>query len=257
MPAHRDGDCQSLRGAWVRSCVAAKADFAYRPSMTYADVEHFSETGSALFPCAVAGQLLEFERIFGTVPPQDAGTRIHGVRSLRPHLSACGSIGGIATLLLGSKARPVRAVFFNKCAENNWALAWHQDRTICVRERVDVEGFGPWTVKQGLVHVAPPVELLENMVTVRVHLDDVPSTNAPLLVSPGTHKLGRVPVGQVSEVVEQFGSAACLANAGDVWAYSTLILHASDAATKPANRRVLQVDFSVDELPGGLNWQGV
>ena len=91
------------------------------------------------------------------------------------------------------------------------------------------------------------------MVTLRVHLDAVPITNAPLLVAPGSHRLGRIAESSVPGVV-----AACgIAEAGDVWLYSTPILHASEAAAEPGRRRVLQVDFATGDLPGGLCWLGV
>jgi ectoine hydroxylase-related dioxygenase (phytanoyl-CoA dioxygenase family) len=95
------------------------------------------------------------------------------------------------------------------------------------------------------------------MVTLRAHLDDVPPTNAPLLIAPGSHRLGRIPVGDVDEIVRRCGTIACLAEAGDVWLYSTPILHASEAASGPTNRRVLQVDFAAEALPDGLEWLGV
>jgi len=44
---------------------------------------------------------------------------------------------------------------------------------------------------------------------------------------------------------------------GDVWLYATPILHASDAAVEPLHRRVLQVDYAADWLPGGLEWLGI
>ena len=139
----------------------------------------------------------------------------------------------------------------------NWGLPWHQDRTIVVTRRVEVEGFGPWTVKSGLLHVAPPFDLLAGMVTLRVHLDPVPETNAPLLIAPGSHRLGQIPEGELKSVVQRCGTATCLADAGDVWLYSTPILHCSEAARDPAHRRVLQVDFAAGDLPGGLTWLGV
>jgi ectoine hydroxylase-related dioxygenase (phytanoyl-CoA dioxygenase family) len=159
--------------------------------------------------------------------------------------------------VLGNAARPVRAILFNKSPDANWSLAWHQDRTICVRERREVAGFGPWTVKSGMIHVAPPFDLLSRMVTLRAHLDDVPATNAPLLIAPGSHKYGRVAVHDVEGVVERCGTVSCLADAGDIWLYATPILHASDAASKPSSRRVLQVDFAAEDLPFGLEWLGI
>jgi ectoine hydroxylase-related dioxygenase (phytanoyl-CoA dioxygenase family) len=190
-------------------------------------------------------------------PTDDAGVRIHGIEALRPLLASTGCVGAVAASVLGEGAKPVRAILFNKSSQTNWSLAWHQDRTICVKEKREVLGFGPWTVKGGMHHVAPPFELLARMVTLRAHLDDVPSTNAPLLIAPGSHTLGRISVSDVSEVVERCGTRACLAEAGDVWLYATPILHASEAASAPTSRRVLQVDFAAEALPQGLEWLGV
>jgi len=206
---------------------------------------------------AVADQLAALRCTLAHLPPDHAGIRITGVAGLSSFLASGGPIGAIAARVLEPGSRPVRAILFDKTADANWSLAWHQDRTICVKHRIDVEGFGPWTTKQGLQHVAPPFELLSGMITLRVHLDDVPATNAPLMVSPGSHRFGRVPVGSINDIVRQCGIFTCLANAGDVWVYATPILHASDAAAAPIHRRVLQVDFAATELQGGLEWLGV
>lgn len=172
-------------------------------------------------------------------------------------VASTGAIGSIAAGVLGPETKPVRGILFDKTATANWALAWHQDRTICVRQRMEVSGFGPWTVKRGLLHVAPPFDLLRRMVTLRVQLDDVPSTNAPLLIAPGSHTVGRVPIDCVSEVARRCGVRTCLAEAGDVWLYATPILHASHAASTPTRRRVLQLDYAAETLPGGLEWLGI
>ncbi|WP_244624413.1 phytanoyl-CoA dioxygenase family protein [Sphingomonas sp. So64.6b] len=190
--------------------------------------------------------------------PQDrAGIRLRGVEALAPLLANDGSLGALAARTLGSGCRPVRAILFDKTEATNWALGWHQDRTIVVRERRETPGFGPWTVKAGLIHVAPPADLLAGMVTMRVHLDPVPADNAPLLIAPGSHRFGRIAEGDIDAVVERCGTIACLAERGDVWLYATLILHASEAATRPTRRRVLQIDFAADNLPGDLDWLGL
>ena len=168
-----------------------------------------------------------------------------------------GCVGAIAKTVLGEEARPVRAILFNKSPDTNWSLGWHQDRTICVKERRDAPGFGPWTVKAGMVHVGPPFELLARMVTLRAHLDDVPATNAPLMIAPGSHLLGRIAEDDVDDVVAKCGTAICVADAGDVWLYSTPILHASETAAAPSSRRVLQVDYAAEVLPHGLDWLGI
>lgn len=190
-------------------------------------------------------------------PADQAGVRLFGVPGLEELLQTTGLVGRIAASFIGDQARPVRAILFDKTASTNWSLAWHQDRVIAVQERVDVEGFGPWSRKHGALHVAPPFDLLSQMITMRVHLDPVPENNAPLLIAPGSHRRGRIPEPDVPRVVDECGVAACLAEPGDVWVYSTPILHASERASAPMRRRVLQVDYATGELPGGLRWLGV
>ncbi len=152
---------------------------------------------------------------------------------------------------------PVRAVLFDKSPATNWSLGWHQDRTIVVRERHETAGFGPWSRKHGLQHVEPPFSIIEQMVTLRIHLDDVPATNAPLLIAPGSHRVGRVPEDQIMATVEAHGHRTCEAGAGDIWVYATPILHASDASSRAGHRRVLQVDFAGADLPLPLEWRGI
>lgn len=218
---------------------------------------NFATYGAQLFKGAILPCIDDLIAAFVRVPQDEAGVRLNGISSLKPILAGNGPIGAIAAKVLGESSRPVRAILFNKSAKTNWSLTWHQDRTICVKEKREAASFGPWTVKSGMNHVAPPFELLTRMVTLRAHIDDVPATNAPLLIAPGSHTFGKIRVNQVEEVVSRCGTATCLAEAGDVWLYATPILHASDAASAPKSRRVLQVDFAAEELPHGLEWLGV
>lgn len=218
---------------------------------------NFREDGAQRFRGAVTRDLEGIKAALKDLPEDQAGIRISGIERLRPFLAPLGSIGSIAAGAIGPQSRPVRAILFDKTIATNWSLAWHQDRTICVRNRIAVDGFGPWTIKHGMNHVAPPFDVLTHMVTLRVHIDDVPISNAPLLIAPGSHADGRISVGAVREMVERRGARVCVAQAGDVWLYATSILHASEAAISPTRRRVLQIDYAAEELPGGLEWLGV
>ena len=150
-------------------------------------------------------------------------------------------------------ARPVCSIWFDKRAEANWMVPWHQDRTIAVRERRNVPGYGPWSQKQGTCHVEPPFALLAAMLTVRLHVDDCPAHNAPLEVAIGSHR-ARVAADIAASMAEQFPRHLCLAAPGDLWLYRTPILHRSARAVTPRRRRVLQLDYSADALPDGLQW---
>lgn len=186
-----------------------------------------------------------------------SGVRLFGQGELEKLLSAEGGLGRLAADELGQAARPVRAIMFDKTDHANWVVGWHQDRTIAVRARADLAGYGPWSLKAGVVHVEPPFDVIARMVTLRAHLDDCDSDNAPLLIVPGSHRLGRIPAEDMEAVAFRYGYVAGLAKAGDVWLYATSIVHASERASAPRRRRVLQVDYSSAELPPPLQWLGI
>ena len=218
----------------------------------------FQRDGAVRFPAVLSPADLEDLRALADesigVRP---GARLTDKPGLTDRLATTGVIGALAAKLTCSAARPVRAVMFDKSAAGNWSVAWHQDRVIVVRERRDVEGFGPWTNKDGLPHVAPPFDLLVRMVTLRIHLGPVGADNAPLRIALGSHRLGLVKAEDVAAQAQRLKTEICLAEAGDVWAYSTPILHASDRAEPPRRRRVLQVDYADFDLPNGREWLGL
>ena len=182
-----------------------------------------------------------------SVPIERAGARLLGVNGLeRPAFAAEAALARSPRTI--SARRPDRCgrLLFDKPETSNRSIGWHQDRTIAVVDRCDVEGFGPWTIKAGMVHVEPPPGLQATMITLRVHSR-----------CRGSHQRttdggSRVRIGWAASCKRTSpasysiaGTARCIAEAGDIWAYSTLIVHASEVAAKPRRRRVLQVDYAI------------
>jgi hypothetical protein len=192
--------------------------------------------------------------LFRTLPEDRPGRRISSVAGLAARL---GPANAIAATFLGSACRPVRALLLDKNPRRNWALGWHQDRVVAVRARLGVDGFSSWTMKAGIHHAAPPFSIIERMLTLRLHIDDAGPANAPLLVAPGSHRFGAVAERDIAGLIEGLGTRSCLARAGDIWVHAAPILHASERAVQPARRRVLQLSYSADGLPGGLEWLGI
>lgn len=158
-------------------------------------------------------------------------------------------------LLLPERLRLVRAILFDKLPGANWPVPWHQDLSIIVRERVELEGWGPWSTKAGHLHVQPPAEFLERLLALRVHLDDCPEANGALRVLPGTHKLGRIAAERVAELRAEIPERVCPAHKGDVLLIRPLLLHASSPASEPTHRRVLHLEFAPEDLlPPELSW---
>jgi ectoine hydroxylase-related dioxygenase (phytanoyl-CoA dioxygenase family) len=195
-----------------------------------------SELLANLGPCSTAGRrgLLSLP----SVAVLARSPRLLGV--VRPHLRC----GPVAT----------RAILFDKPAEANWLVPWHQDVTLAVRSRAEVPGFGPWSVKDGIPHVQSPVEFLEQMLTVRLHLDDADESNGALRVLPRSHRLGRLTPEQVREMRGKQGEVCCTAAAGDALLMRPLLLHASSRSTNPRPRRVLHIEYAGFALPRELDW---
>lgn len=149
---------------------------------------------------------------------------------------------------------PVRAIYFDKTPEANWGVVWHQDLTLAVAERVEVPGFGPWSVKDGIPHVQPPAAVLEGMLTVRLHLDDADEGNGALRVIPGSHREGRLEAAAIEAWRARGTEVLCAAAAGDALLMRPLLLHASGKSTDERHRRVLHLEYAAGALPGGLRW---
>lgn len=158
--------------------------------------------------------------------------------------------------IVGQDARVVRAIFFDKTPEVNWKIAWHQDLTIAIRERKEVEGFNRWSVKAGILHAQPPVSVLENILTMRIHLDATDELNGALKVIAGSHQEGRLEAERIGELKETGELAVCRVPRGGILLMRPLLLHASSAGSKPAHRRVIHLEFSAEKLPEGLEWHG-
>ena len=197
-----------------------------------------------------ASQRLELIDALG--PVTGAGRR--GLMGL-PIVAKLASSGLLLDLVrphLKFEPRPVRGIYFDKSRESNWLVTWHQDLTLAVRGRVNVPGFGPWSTKDGVPHVQPPIELLQQMLTVRLHLDDCDETNGALRVIPGSHAFGRLTAEGIRQLSEHSDAVVCRLSAGDALVMSPLLLHASSRSQNPGHRRILHVEYAAFSLPPEL-----
>jgi ectoine hydroxylase-related dioxygenase (phytanoyl-CoA dioxygenase family) len=151
--------------------------------------------------------------------------------------------------LVGKGAFVSKSIWFDKPAGGNWFVGYHQDISINVVKKMEVPGFSRWTSKHGLTGVVPPVEILQNTLTLRIHLDRADASNGALRLRPGTHRNG---ITQRPE--EGIPEVECPMEAGDVMLMRPLLLHASMRSTSNAPRRVLHLEVTSKELDGGLNW---
>jgi ectoine hydroxylase-related dioxygenase (phytanoyl-CoA dioxygenase family) len=211
-------------------------------------------------PPTPADLLAGLQRRGDTALAGEAQKSPHGLRNLlrlAPTVRALAQTlaqSACVTPILGAGAFPVRALFFDKPTTANWKVPWHQDLSIAVHARVDMPGFGPWSIKAGIPHVQPPVALLERMLAVRVHLDECDDTNGPLQVIPGSHRHGRLDPAAIRAWRARVAPVTCLVPRGGLLLMRPLLLHASSAAQRPEHRRVIHLEFAAEALPGELAW---
>lgn len=154
--------------------------------------------------------------------------------------------------LFGNDYFVVKSIYFDKPERSNWFVAWHQDLTISVDKRSDVSGFGPWTVKHNQFAVQPPLNILQQNFTIRIHLDDTGETNGALKVIPGSHAKGIYRPETIDWDKET--ETICPVPAGGIMIMRPLLLHASNRSTGNSKRRVVHIEFSKMQLPEGLQW---
>ncbi len=156
--------------------------------------------------------------------------------------------------ILGPGAKPVRGILFDKTPQENWNVLWHQDLSIAVKERYDIPGYGPWSVKDGVPHVQPPRTVLEQMLTIRIHLDDCGDDNGPLRVIPSSHTAGVLSSAAIEQWKQRSNIVTCTGPKGSALLIRPLLLHASGKATAPTRRRVIHLEYAATELNTALQW---
>jgi hypothetical protein len=219
----------------------------------------FATCSDVLSPMEVKELLMTLEHIRETPSVRKRGG-IFAVRNLLDvspevrELAHSIAVRKLVEPVLGPDYFPVRGILFDKIPDANWKVPWHQDVTIAVQDKVEVEGFGPWSVKSDVLHVQPPAYVLERMLSVRLHLDTCGETNGPLRVVPGSHRQGRIPEEQIPTVRKASSAHVCALEVGGALLMRPLLLHASSPSRVPEHRRVVHLDFAAVQLPSGMKW---
>jgi ectoine hydroxylase-related dioxygenase (phytanoyl-CoA dioxygenase family) len=143
-----------------------------------------------------------------------------------------------------------KSIYFDKPEKSNWFVGYHQDLTISVDKKMEIENFENWTVKQNQFAVQPPKEILENNFTIRIHMDKTTKENGALKVIKNSHSKGILRI----ENLEMKDETICEVEKGGIMIMRPLLFHASSKTTNNERRRVIHIEFSKQELPNGLSW---
>lgn len=223
-------------------------------------VQQVKEQGFCILEHVYSGEEVQriIEKIEGVDPVGPAFRKTSDLFAIRRLLHVVADAGpliftpALQTIIssFGPDFFPVKSIYFDKPGGSNWFVAYHRDLTILVDRRVEYEGYSGWTVKEDRFGVQPPVDVLENIFTIRIHLDDTDESNGALRVAPGSHLEGVVR----PELTDLSEEQVCRVPRGGVMIMKPLLLHASGRTVSERNRRVIHIEFSNRALPGGLEW---
>lgn len=146
----------------------------------------------------------------------------------------------------------VKSIYFDKPEQSNWFVSYHQDLTISVDRKVELDDYSKWTVKQDQFSVQPPLDILKQIYTVRIHLDDTDENNGALKVVPTSHLKGVYRAEDIDWSNET--EHICDVPRGGVMIMKPLLLHSSSRTTNNNKRRVIHIEFCNQELHDELKW---
>jgi ectoine hydroxylase-related dioxygenase (phytanoyl-CoA dioxygenase family) len=218
----------------------------------------FAEQGFAILPSVLRSD--EVEDLLLAL----SGLRLEplrgGIRRIEQRLPQVATLAhsaplrALAQAYLSGSPQLVRAIYFDKSPSNNWLVSWHQDKTVAVSARFAVEGWRAWSLKAGAWHVQPPLAILEDMLTLRIHLDPATVANGCLKVLPGSQRHGLIATAAVRHHIDDSQVVYCEVPVGGAVIMRPHLLHASEKAVAPLPRRVLHFEYSSYPLPPGVAW---
>jgi|SRR5271156_4010509 len=209
--------------------------------------QQLEEVGFAISHCGISES--DIRALLEEIPQCDAPRSRAGIRHAMRHRAIARFAEDVRLLdlareVLGPEAFPFRATLFDKSPVSNWLVAWHQDTALPLRERREVAGWGPWSVKDGVIYSHAPASALSQVLALRLHLDDSRAENGPLRVLPGTHILGVLTDAEMLRSATTTPSQECVVPAGGILAMRPLIVHASSKSRSAMPRRVLHIEYA-------------
>lgn len=164
------------------------------------------------------------------------------------------TIQAIASTFWTGPVGVVKSLYFDKPPGANWPVYWHQDSVITVSNRpVDSQSeWRGWRRRGDNWAVQPPVDILQQILAVRIHLDAADETNGALRVMEGSHLFGILPDDRAKQIAQSSPVITCAVSAGGIHLFRPLLLHSSQR-TSTTSRRVLHLELA-PALPASFTW---
>ena len=228
--------------------------------MTDQIINNITEKGFAIFSFPDHNEVEQAEQELLDINAFDFG-EMNAITNLLQLESIRNLINGtwltvLISRLSTKKIYPIKAFILEKTLANNWEIPWHQDLKIAVQQKILIDGYRNWSAPAGIIHVEPPLHILKQLLTLRVHLDACDEHNGAISVIPGSHRNGILSAKDILEILNREQSHCCIMQKYEMMLMKPLLLHNSPPSRSPNSRRILQIEFGCD-LEEGMQWHGV
>jgi len=212
--------------------------------------EVIQESGFAILPGLFSPDFVDrFSREMSDLSPLRSRAGVRHALRFDPVAALAGNprLLDVACEVLGSKTFPFRATLFEKSPTSNWLVVWHQDTALPLRERIDVRGWGPWSVTGEIDYAHAPAGVLSQILALRIHLDYSGTDNGSLRVLPRSHMLGVLSDEGIRDLAVRITPVDCVTAKGGVVAMRPLLVHASSKSQTAASSRVLHIEYAATD----------
>ena len=152
----------------------------------------------------------------------------------------------LAHKVMGVPMQAFKATLFAKTGKANWLVAFHQDTALPISASTIAQGWGPESIKDGIIFAHAPTRALVKVLALRVHLDPSTDDNGPLRVIPNSHHHRIEDDQEFQRAIDSGRPVTCLVGKGGIIAMSPLLLHASSKCRSDLPRRVLHIEYTTD-----------
>lgn len=209
-------------------------------------------TRDLISPDVIEKLLVELENIGAFDYDQVQNSNLLSTSKAAKDIAYDSSLLALLTQISGQMMFPVKAFILDKSMTSNWEIPWHQDLAIAVEEYKNLPGYTNWSVEVGIPHVHPPAEVLNKLITLRIHLDQCTIQNSIHAIA-GSHQLGVLSGDQMKILIGTSVAEICIAPKNSVMLMRPLLVHYSPMASSSNSRRILQIEYGY-ELSNGLLW---
>ncbi len=150
---------------------------------------------------------------------------------------------------LGRDYSLMRSTFYDNRISKPESIVWQQRNRISLREKTETKGYSDWKSEDGGFSAVLPDQILQDLVVVRIHIDDSDENNGGLKIFKGSHS--QILDEAAIKVISENGLPSnCEILSGGIQIIKPLLLQSEFERKTSKKNRIVELVFSSIDFPG-------